>query len=115
MLRSLCKGQQPLTGQSSATNQPLQNQRLELLIKVNREPGLDFYVMTFPDGTTAEVDAAEALDWFRERHYLYRMDEHLIGKALDDAWNFGSAEILIENARRVSPPPSRVTPKVGWE
>jgi hypothetical protein len=82
-----------------------------LLVLVTREVGLDWFTMHLPDGSTEDVDAEEAVEWFRLRH-SGRMDLTLIERAIDDAWNFGESEVLIQNPRRPAVEVNRTTPKV---
>jgi hypothetical protein len=82
-----------------------------LLVKITREPGLESYTFTLPDGSTEDLEPEEALEWFRLRH-VGRMDVDLIERALDDCWNFYSAEILVENPRIPRVELTRTSPNI---
>jgi len=82
-----------------------------LLVKITREGGLDWFTLTFPDGSSEDVDAEEAVEWFR-LHHKGRMDYTLIERSIDDAWNFGEANVLIIEPRFPKPEVSRITPNI---
>jgi hypothetical protein len=66
-----------------------------LLVKVRREPFSSTYLLTLSDGTSEEIDAVDALEWFKRRG----ADMRVVEKALDYAWNFYQADILISNPK----------------
>ena len=82
-----------------------------LLVKITRESGLDWFTLALPDGSTEDLEAEEALEWFRLRH-VGRMDVDLIERALDDAWNFLEAEVLIQSPRMPQKEISRTAPNI---
>lgn len=82
-----------------------------LFLKFTREPFDLAYIVTFPDNSTEVVDCEDALEWLRLRH-AGRMNLSVVEKALDDCWNFGSAEIVITTPRVIVPAFSRTAPKI---
>jgi hypothetical protein len=82
-----------------------------LLVRIVRESGLDWFTLYLPDNSSEDVDAEEAVEWFR-LHHQGRMDYTLIERAIDDAWNFGEANVLIEKPRFPKPEYSRTSPKI---
>jgi hypothetical protein len=87
------------------------DQTQPLLVKVVREAGLDFFTLTLPDNSSEEIDAEEAVEWFR-LHHQGKMDYTLIERAIDDAWNFGEANILIDKPRFPKQEVTRTTPNI---
>lgn len=82
-----------------------------LTVKITREPGMDWFTLFMPDNSSEDVDAVEAVEWFRLRH-KGRMDYTLIERAIDDAWNFGEAYVIIETPRYPKPEYTRTSPKI---
>lgn len=81
------------------------------LVKLGREPGSDYVTLTLPDNSSEELEFVDALEWFRLRHGG-KMDVLLVERALDECWNFYTAEILIHNYRKVVRNYSHIEPKV---
>lgn len=84
-----------------------------LPVRISREPGLDWFKLEFDDGSgkSEEIDAVDAVEWFRQ-HHVGRMDDQLIERAIDDAWNFGEAVIVIVNPRFPKVEVTRTTPRI---
>lgn len=82
-----------------------------LLVKIVREPGLEWFTVELPDGSSEDLEPEEAVEWFRLRH-AGKMDISLIERALDDCWNFYSAEILIVNPRLPKAIRTRTSPNI---
>jgi hypothetical protein len=83
----------------------------QLLVRIVRESGLEWFQLILPDNSSDDVEATEALEWFRQ-HHVGKMDVQLIERALDDAWNFGEANVIIVNPRFPTREESRTAPKI---
>lgn len=69
----------------------------KMAVKIDREPGMDFLVLTLEDGTTEELDVDDTREWFRLRGA--NMDK--IDKALDYVWNFYHATVNINMPKAI--------------
>lgn len=67
----------------------------QLYVMIIRPPFEEMYELVMIDGQSDQLDAHEAYDWFRERGA--NMDS--VELAMNHAWNFYSAEIVIENPK----------------
>lgn len=73
-----------------------------LHVVIMREMWGEFFTLALDNGQTEELDPEETRKWFKDRG----ADVDKIEKALDHTWNFGRAEVDIENAKE--PPVTRL-------
>ena len=80
-----------------------------LHVVITREAFSDFYQLETPvDGYTEELEIDDVREWFRQRGA--NMDR--VQEALDQAWNFARAEIVIGKPRLPSTPKSSYAPEI---
>lgn len=63
------------------------------LVTVTREPYMDFFTLTLPNGASEELEVEDTRAWFRERN----ADMDKIETMLDHVWNFYYGEVMIHN------------------
>lgn len=76
------------------TPQPAKPEPLH--VTIYREPFSDFYLLTTPvNGHTEELEVEDVREWFKIRG----ASQDAVDKALDQAWNFRRAAVLIQKPR----------------
>lgn len=80
-----------------------------LYVKIRREPWSPVFVLSLSNGHTEEVDCGpESYEWFRQRG----ADMHVVEKALDYAYNFYNADLVITSPKSPLAPNERLKPKL---
>lgn len=69
---------------------------LALLVEIHREPFAEFVTLIY-EGSSEELEPEAAREWFQKRG----ADMDKLEKALDHAWNFYRADVVIKNPIRV--------------
>lgn len=64
-------------------------------IEISREMFSDYYLLTFPNGYSEEVEVLDIYPWFQVRG----AKQELVEKPVDYAFNFGKAAVTILNYR----------------
>lgn len=80
-----------------------------LHVSITREPGLDWLNFALPNGYTEELEPEQARTWLKERGANMDVAE----KALDRAWNFGSANLWIAKPKMAPLADPTVQPDIG--
>lgn len=66
-----------------------------MVVKITRVPfSGDWFTLTLPNGFTEELEPDETRAWFKARG---TKDTDKLEMVLDDVWNFGDAQVTIDN------------------
>jgi hypothetical protein len=80
-----------------------------LIVQIRREPFSPTFVLTLSNGNSEEVDCGtESHEWFKRRG----ADMKVVEKALDYAYNFYRAEVVINSPKSPVVSHERVKPRV---
>jgi len=79
-----------------------------MLIQVRREPFSPYYQLIMPNGNSEEILCEDIYEWFR----LRGAKAEVIEKAIDEAWNFYSVDILVPEWREPSVQNPRISPHI---
>lgn len=80
-----------------------------LIVKIRREPFSPTFLLSLSNGNSEEVDCGpESYEWFKRRG----ADMKVVEKALDYAYNFYRAEVVINSPKSPVVSHERVKPRV---
>lgn len=78
-----------------ATSNKEQPPEPPLTVRLQREVGMEWFILHLEDKSSEELDPDDTRDWFKQRGA--NMDA--VEKALDYCWNFYQATIVIKNPK----------------